>query len=74
MTLNEWEKEHKRLRTMWVVATLFFWFSFCFQGVLYFMDGSLNLVLLSIIGGMLVIGITLKIRLHRHVARRERAK
>jgi len=74
MTLNEWEKENNRLKTMWVVASLMFWFSVIFQTVLYFMDQKLNLILSSVIGGMLIIGIALKIRLQRHLAKKENAK
>lgn len=74
MTLNEWEKENNRLKTMWVVAALLFWFSVIFQAVLYFMDHQLNLILISVIGGMLIIGIALKIRLQRHLAKKESAK
>lgn len=66
MTLNEWERENNRLKTMWVVSALFFWFSVIFQTVLYIMDQKLNLMLVSIIGGMLIIGIALKIKLKRH--------
>ena len=71
MTLNEWEREHNKLKTMWVVSILFFWFSVSFQTVLYFMDQTLNLILVSIIGGMLVIGIALKIKLKRHLSEKE---
>jgi hypothetical protein len=73
MTLNEWERENNKLKTMWVVSIMLFWFSVSFQTVLYIMDQKLNLILTSVIGGMLVIGIALKIKLQRHLARKERS-
>ena len=74
MTLYEWEKENNKLKTMWVVAIMLFWFSVSFQTVLYVMNNKLNLILTSVIGGMLVIGIVLKIKLKRHLAKKENAK
>ncbi|MCB1868494.1 MAG: hypothetical protein KDI43_08180 [Gammaproteobacteria bacterium] len=74
MTLYEWERENNRLKTMWVVSALFFWFSVIFQTVLYIMDQRLNLVLTSIIGGMLVIGVVLKIKIKRHLAKKEHSR
>ncbi|MCP4289432.1 MAG: hypothetical protein GY792_34265 [Gammaproteobacteria bacterium] len=73
MTLAEWESENKKLKTMWVVAAMLFWFSVCFQAVLFFIDETLNLILISVIGGMLIIGIALKIKLQRHLARKQRS-
>jgi hypothetical protein len=73
MNLHEWEKENNKLKTMWVVCIMIFWFSISFQTVLYIMDQKLNLILTSIIGGMLVIGIVLKIRLKLHLAKKEKA-
>ncbi|MCB1863164.1 MAG: hypothetical protein KDI47_15750 [Gammaproteobacteria bacterium] len=74
MTLNEWEKENSKLKSMWVVSIMLFWFSVSFQTVLYIVDNRLNLILTSVIGGMLVIGIALKIKLQRHLAKKEGAK
>lgn len=73
MTLAEWERENNKLKTMWVVAAMLFWFSVSFQAVLYFMDETLNLILVSVIGGMLIIGIVLKIKLQRHLSRKQRS-
>ncbi|HXK55414.1 MAG: hypothetical protein KDI74_07630 [Gammaproteobacteria bacterium] len=71
MTLSEWEQENSRLRTMWVVSVMLFWFSVSFQTVLYIIDHKLNLILVSVIGGMLIIGIALKIKLQRHLAKKQ---
>ena len=64
---NDWEKERNRLKNLWIVVTLFFWFSLIFQAGLFILDGTLNLILLSIILGTLVLGTVLKIRLNLHV-------
>lgn len=60
-----WEKEQAKIRTMWVVAVLFFWASAGFQVVLVILTGKANFILLSIIGGMMVLGVGLKLRLQR---------
>jgi hypothetical protein len=41
-----------------------------FQGTLFVMDGTLNLVLLSVIGGMVILGLFLKFRLQYHERRK----
>ena len=64
---NDWKKERDRLKTLWVVATLFFWFSLIFQGGLFILDGTLNLIILSIILGTMMLGTVLKIRLNLHL-------
>ncbi len=63
---EKWEKERNRLKTLWVIVTVFFWFSLCFQGALFILDGTLNLILLSVIGGLMVIGVVLKYKYQRH--------
>jgi len=65
--LKAWEKERNRLKNLWIVATLFFWFSLIFQIGLFILDGTLNLILLSVILGVMILGIVLKIRLGLHV-------
>jgi hypothetical protein len=50
---------------MWVVAVLFFWFSAGLQVVLYLSTGKANFILLSVISGMVVLGVALKLRLQR---------
>ncbi len=64
---NDWEKERERLKRLWVVAALFFWFSLFFQAGLFILDGTLNLIILSVIMGTMVLGIFLKFRLYLHV-------
>lgn len=66
--LSAWERERDRLRNLWVVSVFFFWLSVVFQaGLYYWQDGRLNFILLSIIGGMMVFGVVLKIRYQRHL-------
>ncbi len=64
---KDWEKERDRLKKLWVVAALFFWFSLFFQAGLFILDGTLNLIILSIILGTMVLGMILKIRLNLHI-------
>jgi len=68
--LTPWEKERDRIKTLWVMSVLFFWFSAFFQIGLYFFDGQVNFVLLSIITGMMVLGVALKLRLQRHLRKK----
>ena len=63
---KEWARERDRLKTMWVVSVVVFWLSLGFQAVLYVLQGKANLLLLSIIGGMLLLGVGLKVRLQLH--------
>lgn len=64
-----WEREGKRLKTLRVAVVLMFWFSVAFQAVLYYLEeGRFNIVLLSIISGMLVLGVVLKVRYQRHLS------
>lgn len=66
-----WEKERDKLRTLWVVAVLVFWGTVAFQVVLYFVeDGRVNFVLLSIIAGMMILGVVLKVKYQRHLQKK----
>lgn len=68
--LKTWERERDRLKRLWVISVAFFWFSVIFQGTLFVLDGTLNLVLLSVIGGMMILGLILKFRLQHHERRK----
>ena len=70
----DWEKEADRLKKLWVIAAVFFWFSVVFQGTLFILEGGLNLILLSVIGGMMVIGMVLKFRYQRHLRKNTHSK
>ena len=60
---EQWVRERDRLKTLWVISVVMFWLSLLFQGVLYMIQGKSNLVLLSVIAGMLLLGVGLKVRL-----------
>ena len=64
---EDWEKEGDRLKKLWIMSVVFFWFSVIFQGTLFILDGTLNLILISVIGGMMVLGVVLKWRYQRHM-------
>ncbi len=69
--LTTWERDEKKLKTLWVVTVLVFWFSAVFTGVMYYLDdGHLNFILLSITGGMMVLGVVLKFKYQRHLKNR----
>ena len=63
---QEWARERDRLKTLWVVSVIVFWLSLGFQAVLYVLQGKANLLLLSVIAGMLLLGVGLKVRLQLH--------
>lgn len=66
--LTAWEQERNKLKTLRVVVVLVFWFTAVFQlGMYYWEGGRVNFILLSIIGGMMVLGVVLKIRYQRHL-------
>ena len=70
-SLTAWEREEKKLKTLWVVVVLVFWFSAAFTLIMYYLSGGrANFVLLSITGGTMVLGVALKIRYQRHLKRR----
>ncbi|PLY13271.1 MAG: hypothetical protein C0631_14550 [Sedimenticola sp.] len=71
--LNDWEKERNRLRILLVLVVILFWGSIAFQAVLYYLvDGHLNITMLSIIGGMMILGVALKFRYQRHLRKKDR--
>ena len=63
---QQWTRERDRLKTLWVIAVILFWLSLAFQAFLYVLDGKPNLVLLSVVAGMMLLGVGLKIRLRLH--------
>ena len=66
----KWEKEAAKIKNFWVISVAMFWFTVSFQIALYILDGSLNLVLLSIAAGMMILGTFFKIRLQLHQRKR----
>ncbi len=64
-----WERERDKLRAFWIVSVLVFWFMVIFQVVMYFWvdQGKASFVLLSIIAGMMVVGVATKTKYQRHL-------
>lgn len=58
----EWKKESDKRKTLWIVVTMLFLFTAFFQGALYVLQGTLNIILICLILGMMVIGTVLKFR------------
>ncbi|MCG6966756.1 MAG: zinc ribbon domain-containing protein [Chromatiaceae bacterium] len=63
---SEWARTRDSLKTKWVATMIAFWVSAAILGFLLFVDGKLNLILSSIVLGMLVIGMWLKTRYQLH--------
>ncbi len=68
--LTHWKKERDRLKTLWVVSVIVFWLSVVFQIGLFLYNGQANILLISIIGGMMVLGVALKVRLQLHLRKK----
>ncbi len=66
-TPSPWERQRDTLKTLWVVAVLGFWIGILAQGLYYLLRGEANFILLSIISGMGVLGVVLKVRVQRHL-------
>ncbi len=59
---SEWIKQRDRAKLLWVVTTLAFWISLAILGVVYLLNGELSFVLISVVLGMLILGVWLKTR------------
>ncbi len=64
---NEWERQRNSLKTMWVVSVLFFWITVAIQLGVYLLRAEISLILVSIILGMMILGVALKLRYQRHL-------
>lgn len=64
---SDWVRARDSLKTKWVASVLAFWVSVAVLGVVFVMDGKLNLILASIALGMLVVGMWLKTGYQRHL-------
>jgi uncharacterized OB-fold protein len=62
-----WERARKTLKTQWVASVIAFWVSAAVLGVVFTIENKLNLILVSIVLGMLVIGMWLKTRYQLHL-------
>jgi hypothetical protein len=62
-----WVREGDKIKNQWVIAVFAFWITVAVQVVVYFYHGKLNFILISIAGGMMVLGVWLKIRHGLHM-------
>jgi ribosomal protein L37E len=65
----EWAAERNRVKTLWVVAVLAFWLTVAVQVGFFLFRRELDLILVSIAGGAMVLGMWLKTRLQFHQRR-----
>jgi len=63
---TEWAAERNRVKTLWVVAVLAFWLTVVVQVGFFVFRRELDLILVSIAGGAMVLGMWLKTRLQLH--------
>ena len=64
---TKWSREGEKIKIQWVIAVVAFWVTVAIQVVVYFYHGKLNFILLSIAGGMLTLGMWLKVRHGLHM-------
>ncbi|MCP4089353.1 MAG: hypothetical protein GY746_06130 [Gammaproteobacteria bacterium] len=69
-TTTSWKQDRDRLKTLWVICVLGFWFSVFLQAALYYLKGEINFILMSIVFGMMILGVALKARLQQHLRTR----
>ncbi len=67
---GQWVKERDRAKTLWVVAVLAFWVSAIVMGVVYYLENRLDLILASVVLGLMVLGLWLKTR-YQLIARKQ---
>ena len=65
----DWTRARNSLKTRWVAAVMAFWVSVAVLAIVFFIDGRLDPILVSIALGLLVVGIWLKIRYRTHLRR-----
>ena len=57
-----WEQQLKQAKNLWIFAVFGFYISVIVLGIVWFLHHELNLVLVSVIIGMMVLGVWLKTR------------
>jgi hypothetical protein len=65
--IAQWERERDSLKTRWVLSVIAFWGTIVIQAIVYYLNETLSFVLLSIIFGMMALGVVLKARWQLHV-------
>ena len=62
-----WSSERDRLKFFWVLAAVAFWVTVIVQMLVFLLKNELNLILISIAGGMMILGLWFKIRFQLHM-------
>ena len=63
----QWSVESKTRKTLWTASVITLWVSVAILGGVYAIQNRLSLVLLSIVAGMLILGVWLKTRYQMHL-------
>lgn len=64
---SDWEKKRDEMKTQWVVAVLAFWVSAAVLILVYFLNNEVNLILVSVVCAMMMLGVWLKARFQLHL-------
>ena len=64
---DDWATVGRSLKTRWVAAVLAFWVSTVILVIVFFIEGQLNLILISICLGLMIVGVWLKTRYQLHL-------
>jgi hypothetical protein len=65
-----WERRRDRAKVVWVIAVMAFWITAAILGVVYYLEGRLDLILVSIALGLMMLGLWLKTR-YQWILRKE---
>ena len=66
-SVEAWEQQRNQLKTMWIASVALFWISSAIQVVIFVLRGEINLILVSVIVGMMMLGVGLKFRYQRYL-------
>ena len=58
----DWEQQCKQAKNLWIFAVFGFYVSIIVAGIVWFLHHEVNLVLVSVILGMMILGVWLKTR------------
>ena len=67
VTGDDWSDLSRSLKTRWVAVVMAFWVSVVVLAAVFFLEGRLSIVLMSICLGLLVLGVWLKTRYQLHL-------
>jgi len=64
---EDWAALGRSLKMRWVAAVMAFWVSTAVLIIVFFIEGQLNLILVSICLGLMIVGVWLKTRYQLHL-------